>query len=306
MTKIQLGICLYLLAVFNVLAEQYKLTDPPIIIEPPAGFSAATSFNGFEQIETFTTIKLEQNELTLSATLAAQLKQNLETLESENISVSGLEGLLITHQKTIGQTLFHQMSLIFGDELGSVKVIASYPQTMAKSMGPMIKKTLTGVKMRRVSQSRLFNRLPFVIQDSADLIYQTRTENSVILVDKAPYDPQTSFQPLYVVSHSQVTDNIDDVKQLAQQLIETNRAFRDITPVSQKYTTLAGVQAHRIIAKARHRETQVEVLFYQVLAINDNRFLVAQGAAPYTEKERFIIKFDQITDNISFKNSTSN
>lgn len=292
--------------IFAVCAKEYKLTAPPITIEPPLGFVQSERFNGFEQLETFATIKLEESEQSVSKMISEQLKSNLATLESENVTISGLEGLLIKHSKTVSGTDFHQHSLFFGDNLGSVKIVASYPATMDKSIGPMLKQTLLGVKMRRLSTERLFNNLAFVIKDQGNLTYQMRTGNSVVLKDKAPYDQEKAYQPTYIVSHLGLENPIDDLAEYSSHLLQSNRQFVGIKEQTQVPTTVAGVMAYKVIAHAKEEKNRLPVVLYQVVVTSGLKLLLIQAAAPQDGQAHFIKEFDHITDNIAFKEAAAN
>ncbi len=286
---------------FFAQAKEYKLHHPAITIEPPAGFTESQNFTGFEQLETFTTIVISENEQPFSSAIAAQLGQNLQTLESQNVTIGTKEGILLKIEKNQSNTTFHQWLLLFGDQLGHVKVVASYPATMSKAIGPILKQTLLGIKPNRITKEQLFQNLPFHVKgDISPLVYQTRTANSVVMINKAPYDEASSYPPTYIISHDEMPKPIEDIIAFAQDKLN-NKLFAVTKILTQKPITIAGVRSYLITAQAKHKKTGAPVLFYQTVSVNDSRYLIVQAIAPIAEQNFYLSLFNHITNSIAFK-----
>lgn len=277
-----------------------------IVIDTPGGFTPSKRFNGFEQLESFATIRLSEHPQPLSALISTRLNANKSVLSSEEINISGRNGVLLKNATTLAGNTFEQWILLFGDKISSIEIIAAYPENLSKGMSPLLKKALLSSRWLRQSSEQLFQGLPFAAQQSEQLHFFKRTANSLILKDKAPYDKDKSVTPVMVISSAQSKQGIVDIVEFSKQQLEKNRMLENIRIDSEEEFKVAGIRSYRIIAEAKDRQTGVTVIFYQAIAFQEYRYLLLQGQAAHSQQAQFLPQFRQITDSVSFKPSRQN
>lgn len=288
------------LMAFSLSAKEVKFESLGVSIKPPVAFVQAKRFTGFEQLETFTTIKIEELSLPFTKVLAKEMAANKPTVSSESVTISNLEGLLLEQQHTISGQAFAQMTLLFGDELSSIKIVASYPATMNQSMGPIIKTSLLSARMSKLTKARLFKGLPFKLNETGGMAYHMRATNSIVLKNKAPYDPKKTIAPTYIISHSLTDEPVSDIKEFSKQWLTRAQAFEQFEIVDFGQISVAGVPSYKVIAKAKNINSQLPVIFYQVITLQDKRFMLIHAYTSQSLSDKFLPVFENITQNIAF------
>jgi hypothetical protein len=293
-------LALLLCVTFTTSAKEQKVTELNITIDTPAGFTTAERFSGFEQVESFTTIKMSEKMQSLATSIATHLKENETTLISQNVTISDKEGLLIKNPKTISGTDYEVWTLLFGDEISSASIIATFPTSLSKAMGPLIKKSLLSTRWAGMTKTQLFKGLPFILEKSGNLNYAKRTTNSIVLIDKTPYDLTRTVTPLLIYSHTTAPAPIEDIAVFSKQLLQKSAYFDEIEIVSQEVMSIAGVTANQIIANATEKNSGLPVTVYQVMSSQGQRYLLAQGIVGRDDAAGLLPQFKAVTDSVAF------
>ena len=139
-----------------------------IAITPPAGFTPATSFTGFQQVETFSTIKIAQLEQPYAEALLEANQQRADTSgapvpDSLSLRVGEREAQLFALKTNISGETFNQWLLIIGDAHRSISITATYPDWAAATMSDPLRESLLSAQWLRSAQQQLFYDLPFVV-----------------------------------------------------------------------------------------------------------------------------------------------
>ncbi len=173
---------------------------------------------------------------------------------------------------------------------------------MKKPLTQLLALTLFSlVSMNIAANEALFKGLPFNATPSTQLHFAKRTANSVVLIDKAPYDTSLTVTPLLIISSLNNEQTVNDRVAFSKQQLNKAENLQDITIKTEKAMTIAGIRAYQIIADATDKQTSQKVIVYQAIAFQPNRFLLIQGLAGKSQAERFLPQFNQITDSVSFK-----
>lgn len=154
---------------------------------------------------------------------------------------------------------------------------------------------------RQKVADELFKDLPFKVQQSQHLRFVKRTANSLILKDNGPYDRNKSVVPLMVLSSSESEQEIVDMIEFSKQQLHHSQSLSEVTIEQENTTTVAGIRAYHIIARAIDLKTSTSVMVFQTIAFQPNRYLLIQGLAAQTQAKQFTPQFNQIVDSVSFK-----
>lgn len=298
--------CLCCLGLFlsfspSLTAQEQHLQALDIVIDTPTGFVTSTRFTGFEQVESFATIKFAETGQSLAAVTSQWLNTHPAPLSSEDVTISGRSGLLLNNTKNINGNQFQQWTLLLGDKISSISIVASYPVALAGSMENLLKTALLSTRWLRQASKQIFQGLPFTVNQSKQLHFLKRTANSLILQDKTPYDRSKSIAPVMVISHAKSEQVITDIVAFARQQLNQSDMLEQIKITSEQEFKIAGIRSYRIIARARHKKTGLPVIFYQAIAFQQQRFLLLMGLAGETQQQQFLPQFEQVTASVSFK-----
>lgn len=283
------------------IAQEHHIKALDLVIDMPQGFASANHFIGFEQLETFSTVRLSENFKPLALSISEIQKNNPKTTIIEELNISGRKALLMKSQKSISGTPFEQLTLMFGDTISTVLLVASYPPAMASTIQPVLKKSLLSARWLRQTSAQLFHGLPFTVNQSSQLHFIKRTANALVLKDNSPYDRSKSVVPLMVINTSLTETPVTDNAAFATEQLHKAPGLSDITINQAEGFTIAGIKAYRIIAEATDNQSGSAVVVYQAIAYQPDRILLISGLSPKIQAEQFLAQFKQITDSVSFK-----
>jgi hypothetical protein len=293
---------LLLLMSFNIIAKEQSIELLDILMDTPPGFTKADNFNGFVQPESFATLRMSEINQSFTATSDSFLQNVSEIISRENVTISDRQGLLVKHKKTVSGNAFEQWTLLFGDNISTITIIASYPLHLNKGLSPVLKNSLLSTRWLRLPSQQLFQGLPFVLDQSDNLTIVKRTFNSVVLIDKAPYDNSKAMTPLFVVSSVTNETEIIDIIEFSKAKLADDRFKGEITIDSEKELKINGIRSYHIEASAIEKNTGLGVMLYQTIAFQPYKYLFTIGVVEKRQAAHFKPQFEAIVSSLKFKN----
>lgn len=286
---------------FDCWAKDQTIEALDILIQTPEGFSKADNFSGFVQAESFATIKATENIQGIEQSINVLLQSSTAIATKKTVSISDRKGLLVKHNKTINGNQFELLTLIFGDEISTITLIASYPVHLAKGLSARLEKSLLSTRWLRLASQQIFQGLPFVFDQSKHLQIVKRTANSIVLIDKAPYDNTKAITPTLVVSAATSADIISDLQAFSKQQLSSARFNDEIIIKSEKPMTVNGIKAYHITAHVTDKKTGLPITFYQTIAAQKYRYLLVHGLVEQQQASQYLTQFSAIIDSLKFK-----
>jgi hypothetical protein len=296
-----LPLALLLSITFDALAKDQTLSELDISMVTPEGFSKADNFNGFIQPESFATIKAGESIKPIADMIDSFLQNTPAITSRENVKISNKKGLLVKSNKTLNGNNFELWTLLFGDKISTITITASYPQHLNKGLSPALKTSLLSTRWLRLPSEQMFNGMPFVLDQSKDLQIVKRTANSVVMINKAPFDPQKSVTPLLVVSSVASDKELVDIQNFARQQLANKRFESNIGIEHEEEIKINGIRAYHITAKAIDKQTGLPVTLFQTIAFQPYKYLLIQGMTEQTHFSHFGPQFEQIAASVKFK-----
>lgn len=281
-----------------------------ISIIPPAGFEKATGFTGFQQIETFSTIKIQEYNQSITSlqkdmASANLLSKSTVTLSSEAIEISGQQGWLLSIKEKISNHKFHKWILLFGDQFSAVSVTASTPESGQTQLIASLKEALVNVIWERDAYTQLFKGLPFKFSQSKDLKFTRRTAKMVILTEKTTGSKAIKLIPSLVIGSDINREEIIDIVAFSKNKLEQLKDYSNFEIQLETETKIDGIRAYKILATAMHKPTEKPVNFYQILVFQQHKYLIIQGVTDPETSKIFLEQFDTISNSLVFKNPAS-
>ena len=286
---------------YNAQASQQALEEFDVLINTPGGFTKADNFNGFIQPETFTTIKASETITGYEATLSTFIRNTRAIEHSQHVKISDREGQLIKSTKQMNGNDFDQLTLIFGDKISTVTLTATYPKHLSEKLTPKLKKSLLSTRWLRLPSQQMFKGLPFVFDESANLEIIKRTGNSLILLDKTPYDTSKNVTPLLIISAITGETEISDIKEFSKNKLKIRQLREEVIITSEKAVNVNGIKAYQITAKATDKKTGRAVTVFQTIAYQRLRYLLVQGLVEDQQADHIVPQFQQVVDSLKFK-----
>ncbi len=293
---------LLVLMSFNIIAKEQTITKLDIVIDTPAGFTKADNFNGFVQAESFATLRMNETNQSFTAATDSFLQNASEIISRDNVTISDRQGLLVKHKKTLNGNAFEQWTLLFGDKISTITINASYPLHLNKGLSPVLKGSLLSTRWLRLPSQQLFQGLPFVLDQSDNLTIVKRTSNSVVLIDKAPYDNSKAVTPLLIASSATSETEIIDIIEFSKRQLASDKFKGEITIDSEKELKINGIRAYHIEASAVEKNTGLPVLIYQTIAFQRYKYLLTIGVVEKHQSAHFKPQFETIVSSLKFKN----
>ena len=270
-----------------------------ISLIPPSGFTLTREHYGFVQPESFSRIKAYEVEVpykmyTSRINKQAVTENKMQWVKQEDIKIADAICRQISLKQVIAGAVFDKNLLICGDELSSVVVEASYPESASKQHRQAIFESIASLNINADKNLRLFTGLPFKLSATPGFKITKRFTNSIVL--KAT--EENALNSTVVISHG--TAEAESVDELAVHLLTKGYPPEDIQIVSSEQLKLDGIPALAIKAQATLGDDEVYSI-EQVLSYQQGRFLLIQartrnGKETYSENS-----FKALLNEFNFK-----
>lgn len=282
--------------------QRFILSDGlQVRLTPPSGFSLTPEHYGFVQPESFSRIKVYEVEVPYQEYLKGfnqedLAKRKIQLVTKEDIELQNAICHLATLKQAIAGTVFDKQVMICGDELSSVIIEASYPESATTAHKQAIYQSITSLNVNIDNQLRLFTGLPFAFTETPGYKITTRFRNSLVM---RPLSDNSGKSTL-VVSHG-ISENTT-TQQLAMHLMAKNGSPDDIEIVRNEATTLGNIPA---LATSAYINIAGEAFYTkQILSYQSDRFLLVQTRVPKDREDVTNSKLDSLLSHFVFKQNT--
>ncbi|APD87552.1 hypothetical protein BM527_16455 [Alteromonas sp. Mex14] len=249
-----------------------------VSLVPPNGFTLTPEHYGFAQPESFSRIKVYEVEVpyktyTGRITKETTAESKLQWVEQKDIEIANAICNLTLLKQVIAGAIFDKQLLICGDELSSVVVEASFPESANKTHRHAIFDSMLSLNVNTNNQLRLFTGLPFKLNETPGFKITKRFANSIVLqpVEESAAGSKGST---VVISHG--TTDAASIDELAINLITKGYSAENIEILTNSASKLDEIPALTTTAYAKD-ETGGMYWIKQTLSYQDERFLLIQA-----------------------------
>lgn len=285
--------------------QRFILNDGlQVSLTPPAGFTLTPEHYGFAQPESFSRIKVYEVEVpyktyTTRITKETMAENKLQWVEQKDVEVASAVCKLTVLKQAIAGTIFDKQLLICGDNLSSVIVEASYPESANKVHRQAIFDSMTSLNVNTDQNLRIFTGLPFKLNATPGFKITKRFANSIVLQSlKDNSKESSSAESVVVISHG--TTDATSIDELAINLITKGFSPESIEILSNSASKLNGIPALMTSAYVKSNEGKTYWI-KQILSAQGERFLVIQTKVQKGKEQSADFALSELIKHFVFK-----
>lgn len=286
----------------NINAQKHvSILGTKFSLIPPKGFTSASNFSGFQNVENGSSImimEIPSSYSEMSKVFSAEaLKNNGMILKSkEKVDFKGNEATYLkVIQSANGRTYLKQV-LIFGDETKTVMVNGIYPQSF-KEIESEIKASLFTITYNDAQNDNPYDAVKFSVDTketnykflkylSGALLY---SEDGNFPTEKGIFMVGTSVGKFPRTNHKQYS--IERLKKLPNGELSK---VKEVNPI-----TIDNLKGFEIIANGKNFALQDEII-YLVMLYNESEYYILLGQASNDQKKN-LESFKQISKTFKLK-----
>jgi hypothetical protein len=286
-----------------LLSKQNNLVDFPevgLAIPQPSGFTKATSFNGFEQTDTTSSVMLSKIPGPFAAVTKGFNKSTLATrgielISKQSVTIDNQPGFLLNvSQSAYGRT-FLKWILVFGNEQDTKIVTATFPIENAPKLSDNLKRVLLAVVSSKIAAPAV-SSLPFTVTAVDGLVRVTKITafGKAAAFTKDGNMPSSSVitDPLLIVTPSLGAVPVGDRKSFAQQRLSNYPQIEMEKVTATNEISIDNLTGWEMTADARDLKTKAPLKIYQVVLFpKSGGYTLMVGMVGDKQAELYLPKF---------------
>ena len=247
-----------------------KIAGTKCSLIPPVGFVAATTFSGFQDVETSSSIMINElpapyQSLVDGLTADALKTKGMTLVSKQEIDFNGSRAKLINITQPANGTTYIKQMLVFGDTKGTVLVNGIYPET-SKDIKAKIEEALLSTVYNAAQDNDPAGAATFSIEvNGTDLKLIKYMSGSLLYsVDgKIPTD-----KPTLIAGNSLAKIPAQNQKKYAEQRLKKLPVGELLSIREIKEIRVDNLEGYEIVANGKSKDGKPE-LIYQVMLFND-------------------------------------
>lgn len=280
-------------------AQPQNVVGVRVTMQPPAGFTPAARFPGFEHAASGASIQVAEvpapfDELRAGFTVQEMASRGMTLRASEALTIGGQDGVLLAVSQRARGIEFEKWIVVFGDNSATVMVTGTYPASAAAEMSGRVRKSVLSARLREGPLDPL-EGLGFHVTESPRLKIATRVSNTILLNEAGNLAYPQPGSAALVIGSSVATVDLSDVEAFARRRIQQIAALSDIGNVSGQPISIDGITGFELFADARHADTSLPMRVYQVVLPEGSQYILIRGLVRADQAEEFIPQFQAVT-----------
>ena len=275
-----------------------------VTLDPPAGFTAATQFPGFQKAEANASIMVTEVPGPIAAVGAGLTPEGLASrgwkfLDAEDVTIGDRSARLVRFTQVAYGTTFEKFILAFGTTEQSVIIVGTYPQEQADAFRAPMKQSLLSTRWDPTASVGMLDALPFQIQETATLKISSRVSNGVVLTKGGVKGPIPADEPLLVVSASVSTVNLSNLESFAKARLAQTQQIKQVQNITGERVTVNGLSAYELTADALDGRAGTPIRVYQLIADDGGNYFIVQGFVGQGTAAPFLTQFREVARSLS-------
>ncbi len=280
-----------------------RIAGTKVSLEPPPGFEAESQFPGFRQKETGASIAVTEiagpiDHLRAGLTKSGLAGRGMTLHETSNTKLDGWDAQLIRVTQPAGGMAFEKWILVFGTSANSVFIVATYPESDAKTLRDMMKNAIMTTRWHPDAEVGHFEGLPFRVTETPRLRIANRVSNMVILTEGGAKGTVAPADPLLVVGTSISEVSLADLKSFSETRLRQIEQVSGVTNLAGRATTVDGLTAYELTGDANDTRTSKPLRVYQMVVVDGSRYFLAQGLVGVARADAFVPLFREVAASI--------
>jgi hypothetical protein len=280
---------------FGQTEKHIKVLGTKCSLIPPSGFVAATTFSGFQNAETGTSIMINElpapyQSIADGLTTEALKSRGMTLIKKETIDFNGSKATLINLTQTANGTTYLKQMLIFGDTEGTVLVNGIYPEA-SKNIDAQIKDALLSTVYNNSQNDNPLEAAAFTIEiKDTDFKLIKYVAGSLIYSTDGKIPTE---KPTLIVGNSISKVPSQNQKKFAEERLKKFPRGELNVIKETKEITIDNLKGFEIVANGKTKDDKTE-LVYEVMLFNekgDYYLIVGQSQEDF---EKYLESFKKI------------
>jgi len=301
-----------LFAVFGskgAVGQTVRVSGTNVSLEPPAGFSPAERFPGFQRVDLQASILVTElpapvSEMKKGMTKEALASKGMTLLSSSTEKVADGEGLLLRVAQKAAGAEFLKWMLIAGDQKTSVMIVGAFPQSAREELDAAIKTSVLSASWRPESAADAFEGLTFRLMPSPKLKLAGRVGNMLMLTESGNTGPVGPKEALYIVGSSVSDIRIPDLRYFSETRARQTAQTTGVANFRGRALKVGGLEAYELVADAKDARTGTAMLLYQIIAPEAGGYFIIQGLVEVERAAEVLPEFRRVTE--TFRKAAAN
>ena len=287
-------------AISPAFAQSMRVPGTSVSLAPPAGFSIAQQYPGFEQPDEQASIMVTELPVAAASMIGSMTAPGLASrgmalISAQDVSIDARPArLLHVSQKTSAGDL-RKWILIAGDVKRTAMVVGMFPADSSSSLADSIRHALLTVSFRVGPPTTQFEGLPFQITATSRLKLAERVSNMLMFTESGTTGSPGSTEALFVAGHSIGRGQIPDVQTFSESRAAQTKLITGLTNVTGHAATAGGRDAWELGADARDARSGRPMRLYQVIIPDETGYFILQGLSSADRAAELLPEFRALT-----------
>jgi hypothetical protein len=291
-----------------------QLVDFPevgLAIPKPNGFEKATSFYGFQQAASSSSVLLSKvpapfSEIRKAINKQRFAKEKLSLISQQPIKISNQNGLLLQLEQSVFSQRVQKWIVVFGDEKNTYWITAAFLQEDAPKLSEPLKKIVLATTISSAKPGS--SSLPFSIKavDGLTMAQGLSGLGKAVGFTKDGQMPQTSPQdPIFIVAPSLGDVLVGDRQKFADRRLYQYRGTKINAITSRNEISIDNLAGWEMEAIGQDQKTKTLLRLYQVMLFpKQGGYVLMTGIVGDKQASVYLPKFKAIAQ--TYKNSPDN
>ncbi|HAA28760.1 MAG TPA: hypothetical protein DCE56_15070 [Cyanobacteria bacterium UBA8553] len=279
--------------------EYTAVQGTKISLIKPDGFTVASNFSGFQQLDTGASILVAEIPNPYSQVAGGFTAENLKTrgmtlLSQEKVTINGYSGQLLKVTQVANSIAYLKWIGVFGDETETILITATLPQQLEKSLSQQLQKSVLSAKWEKNRAVDPFADLNFAIENPPSLKFTTRMVNTLLYTRDGEIPTKTPEAPFVVVGQSLQKVLVSNPKQFSETRLTQTAQIRDLSIESSREISINGLKGYEIVATAKDEKTAIPLVVYQVMLFDEQDYFILQGIVGANLRKEYLDDFQRM------------
>lgn len=283
-------------------AQPQDIAGVRVRLQPPAGFTPAARYPGFEHAGSGASIMVSEipgpfAELRAGFTAEALASRGMTLRSSEGLGIGGREGVLVAVTQSARGTEFEKWIAMFGDDSATVMVTGTYPAAAAAELSASMRSAVLSAQLRE-GQLDPFEGLGFRVTESPRLRVATRVSNALLLNEAGNLSHPRPGDTGFVVGRSIAEVDLADLEAFSRRRLQQTATLSGITNVSGQPVTIDGIHGFELLADALNTGTSIPMRIYQVVLPEGSHYILIQGLVRADQADELVPEFRAVAQSL--------
>lgn len=282
----------------TAVADRVRVPGTDVRMDPPAGFTPAERFPGFQAADRRASIVVTEIEGPVSEIRDGMTRPNLASrgmtlVEKQVINVDGQEALLLRVTQAARGVRFSKWMLVGGTSERTIMVVGTFPADAADLSGP-IRRALMSVSWAGQTKKDLFEGLNFRVDPTTGLRLASRMGNMLVLTESGKLDGGDRSMAVLVVGPSLSDVKIDDLEAFSKERATQTDRLEMIRNIQGTMTRVDSLPGYELTAVGTDPQTHRSVALYQLLLADAGGYYLGQGFVESSRMEDVVPTFRRV------------